>query len=245
MKLPFFSGVIVAAIVTVDFVWAYRNAAKQERTSWRFWTGEGLVAAIDACVGVVVGLVTWVGIVVLMRVEFSERGAFVAPVWIRLPRMAVNLVACGVGVLGGVTLRGFLIRVAGLTNMERRRYIAVGACFLAAVLLHLSFVRHGQGFYEMEQLPPHAWFGFFGEYGPFGDDYRLTAHKLWFGPRLSTMKYGDLVCFVGGMVAPAVLLSATAFFLIRGLKDAYVEEQILLNGKTGQTLPLRANDESI
>jgi hypothetical protein len=209
---------IVLAILAVDYVLASRDAVRQGKTSWTFWSKDSAGTIADIVIGLIFGLFT---LIVVLGIRFSDR-IFLDPFWerFRYSRGAWAFVGCLSGVVGGVAfgrVRTFSRTLDYTKPLHPLRSIQIVTCVTAAVMLQLCLIELGGGSYLSGEPPLRAWFGVIvGEM----DGYTKMAHVTWIGPQMLVTRYRDLVCFAGGILAPAVLLCAAVFSLVRGFRDA-------------------------
>jgi uncharacterized membrane protein YeaQ/YmgE (transglycosylase-associated protein family) len=217
---------IVLAILAVDYVLASRDAVRQGKTSWTFWSKDSAGTIADIVIGLIFGGVT---VVVVSLIRFSDR-IFLDPFWesVRRSRGVWAFVGCTSGVVGGVVfgrLRTFWRTLEYMKPLSPRWIIQIVTCVVAAIMLHRCLTEWGSGLCVDAEPPLSAWFGVVaGEMRLMpaqmpGSSVRYGAPMYWIGPQMLVTKYRDLVCFVGGMLAPPILLCAAVFSFVRGSRD--------------------------
>lgn len=218
---------IVLAILAVDYVLASRDAVRQGKTLWTFWSKDSAGTIADIVIGLIFGGVT---VVVVSLIRFSDR-IFLDPFWesVRRSRGVWAFVGCTSGVVGGVVfgrLRTFWRTLEYMKPLSPLRIILIVTCVVAAIMLHRCLTEWGSGLCVDAEPPLSAWFGVVaGEMRLMpaqmpGSSVRYGAPMYWIGPRQFATRYRDIVCFAGGMLAPVVLLGAAVFSLARGFRNA-------------------------
>jgi len=183
---------------------------------------------------------------VIARGRFSERVPFdalwersLSALWAHVPHplLGLPLVAVGAAVLGAALFRWLrsLWRKAQAPPRPRL-YALLALCACSALLLHVAFVEWDSGLYQNGATPAQAWFGVVGEVSHAGMFREVREHMLrdpsteafyrdamfgyckWFGPQFPSMNHGDLLCFLGGILAPMALVAAAVLLLARELK---------------------------